>query len=136
MDKSSIFLDTNIVADMIDSARDNHELSLVLLKMLTLEGYDVFISEDMLSTLYYISNDKRATLEFFENIIYIDWKVVSYGSDVLKKATHLALRKEIDLEDTLQCLCAKENACDLLITNDKAFVNCGIKIVNYERFLK
>jgi len=44
--------------------------------------------------------------------------------------------KEQDLEDALQCLCAKENNCTLLITNDKKFVDCGIEIMNYERFLK
>ncbi len=134
MDKSNIFLDTNIVADMIDGARNNHELSLELLKMLILEEYNVFISEDMLSTLYYISNDKRATLEFFENIIYVDWQVVPFGSDVIKEATHLSLTKGVDLEDTLQCLCAKSNGCNMLITNDKKFVHCGVEIVDYEKW--
>ena len=136
MGKSSIYLDTNIVADMIDGGRANHGLSLELLKKLMLEDYDVFISEDMLSTLYYISNDKRATLEFFQNIVYIDWQVVSFGIDVIREATHLSLTKGLDLEDTLQCLCAKKSACDTLITNDKKFVDCGIEIVNYEELLK
>jgi len=136
MAKRSIYLDTNIVADMIDGGRPNHELSLELLKKLMLEDYNVFISEDMLSTLYYISNDKRATLEFFENIVYVDWQVMAFGRDVIEEATHLSLTKGLDLEDTLQCLCAKNNACTMLVTNDKKFVDCGIEIVNYERFLK
>ena len=136
MGKGSIYLDTNIVVDMIDGLRGNHELSMALLKRLMLEGYDVFISEDMLSTIYYISYDKKATLEFFENIIYVDWQVVSFGKDVIKEATHLSLTKGLDLEDTLQCLCAKNNGCNLLMTSDKKFVDCGIEIVNYERFLK
>ena len=135
MEKSSIYLDTNIVADMIDGGRANHGLSLALLKKLMLEDYDVFISEDMLSTLYYISNDKRATLEFFENIVYVDWQVMAFGRDVIKEATHLSLTKGLDLEDTLQCLCAKNNACDTLITNDKKFVDCGVEILEYEKFL-
>ncbi|PHS34379.1 MAG: PIN domain-containing protein [Sulfurovum sp.] len=134
MGKSSIYLDTNIVADMIDGARNNHKLSLELLKKLMLEGYDIFISEDMLSTLYYISNDKKATLEFFENIVYVDWNVVPFGIDVIKEATHLSLTKGLDLEDTLQCLCAKENACTMLVTNDKRFVDCGIEIAGYEKY--
>jgi len=136
MDKSSIYLDTNIVADMIDGARNNHELSLALLKKLMLEEYDIFISEDMLSTLYYISNDKKATLAFFENIVYVDWQVVAFGMDVVREATHLSLTKGVNLEDTLQCLCAKKNGCTMLVTNDKKFVDCGVEIVNYERFLK
>lgn len=136
MAKSSVYLDTNIVADMIDGARDNHEVSLDVLKMLVLDGYDVFISEDMLSTLYYVSNDKKATLDFFENIIYLDWQVVAFGMDVIQEATHLSLSNGQDLEDTLQCLCAKDNGCEVLVTNDKKFIDCGIEIVNYERFLK
>jgi len=136
MGKRNIFLDTNIIADMIDAKRVNHHRSLSLLEVLIIEEYNLFISEDMLSTLYYISADKRASLEFFENIIYIDWHVVSYGKRVIEEATHLCLDKGIDLEDTLQCLCAKENGCEMLITNDKAFVSCGVEIVGCERFLK
>lgn len=136
MEKSSVYLDTNIVVDMIDGGRANHGLSLALLKKLMLEDYDIFISEDMLSTLYYISNDKRATLEFFENIIYVDWQVVPFGMDVIKEATHLSLNEGVDLEDTLQCLCAKNNKCMILVTNDKKFVGCGIDVVGYERSLK
>jgi len=136
MENKKIFLDTNIVADMIDKKRENYRLSLSLLETLMIQEYEIFISEDMLSTLYFISKDKKATLEFFENIIYIDWYVLPYGEQVIKEATHISLSKGIDLEDTLQCLCAKENACTLLITSDKKFVDCGIKIVNYEGFLK
>ena len=131
---SSIYLDINIVADMIDGSRINHELSLKLLKKLMLEEYDVFISEDMLSTLYYISNDKKATLEFFENIVYVDWQVVPFGMSVIKEATHLSLTKGVDLEDTLQCLCAKNSGCNTLITSDKKFIDCGVEIVGYEKW--
>lgn len=136
MGSRSIFLDTNIVADMIDATRKNHAHSLALLKILIQDEYHIFISEDMLSTLYYISKDKQATLAFFQNVIYIDWEVVSYGKDILEEATQISMNKGADLEDTLQCLCAKKNACSLLVTNDKKFVRCGVEVVNYERFLK
>ncbi|PHS36842.1 MAG: PIN domain-containing protein [Sulfurovum sp.] len=136
MDNRKIFLDTNIVADMIDANREHHALSMSLLKMLILQEYEMFISEDMLSTLYVISKDKKASLEFFENIIYVDWHVMPYGRKILKEATHISLTRDIDLEDMLQCLCAKDNGCTLLITNDKKFVDCGINIVNYESVLK
>jgi len=136
MAKHSIFLDTNIIADMIDAKRVNHEVSIVLLEKLMTEDHTIVMSEDMLSTLYYISKDKKATLEFFENIVFIDWQVVHYGREVMRKATDLSLREEVDLEDTLQCLCAKNNGCQVLITNDKKFVSCGIDIVSSEEFLK
>jgi predicted nucleic acid-binding protein len=45
------------------------------------------------------------------------------------------LGNSLDLEDILQCLCAKENGCDVLITNDKKFYDCDIKIMTIKEFL-
>ena len=134
MESKAVFLDTNIVADMIDSRRPNHALSLRLLEQLTLEFYEVFISEDMVSTLYYISDDKEATLAFLEHVVYIDWHVVSYGKDLLVEATRIASIKKTDLEDTLQCLCARDHGCAALITCDRTFVDCGVPAVDYTTF--
>ena len=58
MTQIKIFLDTNIVADMIDSSRNNHFLALDFLKKSIINDYKLYISEDMISTLYYISKDK------------------------------------------------------------------------------
>jgi len=134
MERTKIYFDTNIVLDMIDPSRHNHGKSIKLLKKLGLQEYQMYISEDMLSTIYYISKDKTSTLEFFENIIYIDWSILAFGTTIIKNATQKALQKKLDLEDLLQCLCAKENGCQLLITNDKKFYDCDIKTVGYEYF--
>ena len=136
MERTKIYFDTNIVLDMIDPSRHNHSKSIQLLKKFGLQEYQMYISEDMLSTIYYISKDKTSTLEFFENIIFIDWSILAFGTNVIKNATQEALQKNLDLEDLLQCLCAKENGCQILITNDKKFYDCGIKIVAYDYFEK
>ena len=135
MVKSKIYLDTNIVADLIDSSRKGHEVSLKLLESLVLKNYDAYISEDMLTTLYYILKNKKQTLEFFKNLIFIDWKILNFGLVTIKDATNMSLEKNLDLEDVLQCLCAKENGCDILITNDKEFFDCGVNIMTAEAFL-
>ncbi len=36
----------------------------------------------------------------------------------------------------LQCFCAKNSGCDIFLTSDKKFIDCGIKIVDYDEFLK
>ncbi len=136
MERTKIYFDTNIVLDMIDPSRHNHSKSIQLLKKFGLQEYQMYISEDMLSTIYYISKDKTSTLEFFENIIFIDWSILAFGTNVIKNATQEALQKNLDLEDVLQCLCAKENGCQVLITNDKKFHDCGIEILTAETFLK
>jgi predicted nucleic acid-binding protein len=55
---------------------------------------------------------------------------------VLKKSFEYSLKHSSDLEDALQCFCAKENGCQIFLTNDKKFINCGIKILNYNQFLE
>jgi predicted nucleic acid-binding protein len=91
--------------------------------------------EDMLTTLFYILKDKKNTLIFFENLVFVDWSVLTFGLDTIKLATRLSLEYDLDLEDVLQCLCAKENGCDVLITNDKKFYDCDMQIATIEKFL-
>jgi predicted nucleic acid-binding protein len=136
MGAKRIFSDTNIVADIIQKARSNHNNSMELLEYLILNNYEICISEDMITTLYYILKDKKTTLGFLENLVFIDWTILIFGEKVLKNAVKLSLEENIDLEDTLQCLCAKENDCEVLVTNDKKFYDCGIKIMTAKEYLE
>ena len=131
-----VFLDTNIVLDMLDEKRKNYILALNLMEKLINEDYEIFISEDMLSTIYYISANKENILNFYKEIINDKyWRIIPFEKDVIKAAIDFALKNKKDLEDTLQCFVAKKYRC-ILITEDKKFVDCGIKIFNYEGFLK
>jgi predicted nucleic acid-binding protein len=62
------------------------------------------------------------------------WNVVTFEKDVINSAIEESLSKNVDFEDALQCFCAKKHRC-IMITNDKKFVNCGIKIMDYDEFL-
>lgn len=130
-----IFLDTNIVLDIIESTRKNHEKALQLGSYLLLNDYEILISEDMITTLFYISSDKQKTLLFVKEVILEDWVIVPFGIEVIKNGLNLSLEKNVDLEDTVQCLSAKENGCKILITNDKKFHDCGMKIMSIVEFL-
>ncbi len=132
---NKIFFDTNIVVDIIDSNRSNHTKAVLLWESLVVKDYKIFISEDILSTIFYINkNNKENTLEFFK-LILKRWQIVSFGKEVLADAIGLSLEKNLDLEDLLQCLCAKENNCDIFLTNDKKFYDCDVKIMTTEEFL-
>ena len=130
-----IFLDTNIVLDMLDKNRKNYKLSFLLMEKLINEEFEIFISEDMLSTIYYISKNKEKVLNFYKEIINDRyWHIVPFGEDVIKQAIEYSLKNEKDFEDVLQCFTAKKYNY-ILITEDKKFLNCDIEIVNYEEFL-
>lgn len=127
-----LFLDTNIVLDLLDEKRPRHTDAKQLIARLIEADTEIFISEDMVSTLFYIIKNKKIALDFFEAVCE-EWRVVPFGIDVIKEAV-ATCRKEprLDLEDVLQCLCAKANGCDLLVTADEGFAGCGMKVVGYE----
>ena len=131
--KSKIFLDINIVLDILVPTRPYHALHKELLQRLL--EYDVYLSEDMLSTIYYVTKNNQKTLQFFRVIVDV-WNIVPFGKDVIKKAIAYTLENETDFEDALQCFCAKKYGCTKILTSDKKFVACGVEIVDYKRFLE
>ena len=136
MAPESVFLDTNIVADMIDGGRERHNDSVRLLESLVKRQIRIVISEDMITTLFYISQDKKATLEFLLHVVYPLWSVVPYGMALIREATNSAFRGKTDLEDTLQCLCARKEGCAIVVTEDRGFVDCGVRVMDYDAALR
>ena len=130
-----IFLDINIVLDMMDKSRKNHKKSLAVLEKTVMQDIQICISEDMLSTIYYISDDKHYTLTFFQKIIQ-KWEILPFGKDVISNAIDFCTQNGEDLEDALQCFSAKKIGCNIFLTSDKKFANCGISIFDYDKFLE
>lgn len=133
MINKKIYLDTNTILDFLDEKRVRHKDTIELIKYTILNDYQIVISEDMLSTIFYI--DSYRVLKFFQ-IIEDKWIISSFGKDVIKTAINISLEKNLDLEDVLQCLCAKKNSCDILITNDNKFYDCGLNIYTAKEFLE
>ena len=135
MENKKVFLDANILLDIIITERKGNPYAKKLWKHLVLNSIDIVVSEDILTNVFYISKNKKDALTFFE-LIQDSWKIVPFGKNVIKRAVELSLNKNLDLEDVLQCLCAKNNDCKILITNDKKFYACGIEIHSTTSFLE
>ena len=131
--KSKVFFDANILLAIISTSRVNNEISKKLWQYLVLNDITIVTSEDVLTNIFYISKNKKDVLIFFK-LIQNRWEIVPFGKDVISNAIELSLEKNLDLEDVLQCLCAKENNCNLLVTSDKKFYDCGIQIARYDYF--
>jgi len=136
MDTKNIYLDTNIVLDMIDTKRVNYNKSIELGQYLLFNDYQIIISEDMLSTIFYISKGSQDSLLFLKEVVLVDWQIVPFGKDIIGEAIELSLKDNLDLEDTLQCLCAKNNGCNTLITHDNKFYDCGVDILTIDKFME
>ncbi|KYJ86217.1 type II toxin-antitoxin system VapC family toxin [Sulfurovum riftiae] len=130
-----VYFDTNIVLDILDSKRKNHHKIEPLLQKVIENNMKIVISEDSLTTIYYIAKEKQKVLHFF-SVIMEEWDVVPFGQRTIADAIALCQEnEELDFEDTIQCLCAKEMGCSYLITSDKFFVECGVKVVDVNTFL-
>ena len=132
---TKIYLDTNVILDFIDINRAGNLLAKKLIDYLYSNDFEIFMSEDMVSTFYYISKDKKVVLEFFKLVIN-EWHIVPFGKDVIETALDITLDNACDLEDVMQCLCAKANGCDALIANDKDFYSCGIACLSADDFMQ
>ena len=129
-----IFLDTNILIDFLDDDRAYHNKAKESFLKIIEDGYVVYISEDMINTIYYVLKGNSKVLLFFKEILDV-WSVVSFGKDIIKEAIEFSIGNSVDLEDGMQCFCAKKYNC-VLLTNDKKFVDCGVSIVSYDKFLE
>jgi predicted nucleic acid-binding protein len=126
-----IFLDTNIVLDFLDDMRPHHRDAVRLVEMLTEQSWQIHISEDMMSTIFYLRKNPQQVLDFFDYILS-RWRVVSYGNVLIRQAIAFAREHQSDLEDALQCLCARDNGCTLIVTEDQGFVKCGVTVIDYQ----
>jgi len=129
-----VYLDVNIVVDILDTQRSKHIDTKRLINEIYKNDVEIVISEDMLSTIFYIVKDKKAVLKFFK-VIQKKWVISPFGDEIVKASIELALEKSADFEDILQCLCAKQNQCNVLITHDNDFVDCGLSICTVEEYL-
>ncbi len=133
--REKVFFDINIVVDILDTKRENHLNVHLLLQKIVARNIQIVMSEDMLSTIFYIVRNKEAVLKFFQ-VIQEQWEIVPFGAEVIRESTEIALAEGIDFEDVLQCLCAKANRCEVLITHDNQFHDCGVKICTTEAYLQ
>ena len=130
-----IYFDTNIVLDILDTKRDNHHKIRVLLQKVIENNMKIVISEDSLTTIYYIAREKQKVLDFFQ-VILEEWEVVPFGINTIARAVAMCRENEkFDFEDTVQCLCAREKGCFCLLTSDNSFIECGVRIVDIDTFL-
>jgi len=126
-----LFLDANIILDLIDIKRDRVAITKERLTTHLANGDRLYASCDIFTTIYYVAAKHNefskviAQLEAitsFVEIIPIDANIIHEAIRVGKASEHK------DLEDILQYICAKEMVCDLILSNDKEFYAPDIEL--------
>ena len=113
-----IFLDTNVVIDLIAKRQPFYEDAKLFLTLAKNGLARLFIAESSLGNLYYLVFDiyKIPLIEFSMHDFILVCQVVSAGKEVINKSLNSKFK---DKEDGLQYFTAEANKMDFLITRDK-----------------
>ena len=137
-----IFLDANILIDILDDKRPTSMQSARIFELLVrgVENFTLFTSCDLLTTVYYFIRKplgQEMALEKIKKLNHII-KVIEFGNIEVNEAIELMERnkKYSDLEDTIQYVMARREKCDYIITNDKSFASGDVPVLSSAEALK
>ena len=127
-----VFLDANIILDLLDKDRGSSERTKSAIAEYIKNGDELLTSCDIFTTVYYVGSkklpkdtivDELEKILTFVSVLPIDMNTVREAISIVKNSS------SSDMEDVLQYVCALQNRCDLIVTNDKSFYVGGIDIV-------
>ncbi len=126
-----IFLDANIILDLIDLDRNNQQKTREYLKNHLINSDELYTSCDIFTTIYYVASKKiehKQLLEELEKLLtFIE--ILPIDINTITKAMKISKStNQKDLEDILQYTCAKDSDCKLIVTNDKKFYSPEITL--------
>ena len=131
-----IFLDANILIDILDGGRPTSRQSAKVYEILVrgVEHFSLYTSCDLLTTVYYFTRKplgQKSALEKIKKLNQII-HVIEFGNQEVAEAIELMERNEkyTDLEDTIQYVMARKEKCDYIITNDKAFASGDVPVLS------
>ncbi|NLK67407.1 MAG: type II toxin-antitoxin system VapC family toxin [Campylobacteraceae bacterium] len=131
-----IFLDTNILLDLLLSGRHNSINSQKAVLNYSDEGYKFVVSGLSLATIFFIGAERSKkwleTKEFIK-AIHINrdiWEIYDLStSDRNWIFSYMDENYGSDYEDLEQYICAKNSGSKAIITNDKNFPNIDIPLI-------
>lgn len=130
---SRVFLDANILLDMIDRDRGRIDRTRHLLAKMLEEGVVLYTSCDILSNIYYVARKQLPKQQLIEEMLRIIeiFEIVEINKTMAKSALLKNLEApNLDFEDLLQRACAETTDCDLIVSNDKRFVQGNIPVLS------
>jgi predicted nucleic acid-binding protein len=132
MENKKLFIDTNIIIDLLDKKRVSHENSKKIIQTALVEDIPLAMSDDIITTVYYLSQKliKRDELLDFIRFLNLNFTILPFTKEIIDDAIDICQKNSsYDFEDTLQSVCAKQNNFNTIITNDKQFPKIsGIKL--------
>lgn len=134
----TIFLDANIILDLIDQERNAVEKTKKIVAHFIQQNDVLYTSCDIFTTVYYVASKRRehfkllTDLEKLLELVH----VIPIDAPLIKKAIKITKDTTAnDLEDVLQYVCAKSVSCNLIVTNDKKFYQGTLPLKSVQEIL-
>ena len=131
-----LFLDTNILLDIIEARPDFVEKSTEVLVRAEEINARIFIAWHGLATIYYLIRRGRKEADAIREIDKIlNWAEIAPVDS--NTATHARTMEFPDFEDAMQCACAENCFADIIITrNTRDFALSPIPVLSPLEFLQ
>ena len=126
-----VFLDTNILLDLL-LQREKFEEAMIILNSIERGVHEAVVLDISLVNVAYIARKQEVDVKGFLKLLIQNCKIVGADNQLSLEAVDLDNR---DIEGSLQYVCAKNERCEKIITNDKGFYVGEIEIVGSEEFV-
>jgi predicted nucleic acid-binding protein len=130
-----VFLDTNVLLDVIEARPGLVEESSDVLNLAEGLQSELYIAWHSLATIYYLirrGRSEQAAMAEIDQILA--WANIAPVDSL--SATRARNLKFPDFEDAMQCVCAESYQADIIITrNTKDFIQSPISVMSPAEFL-
>ena len=134
---SKVLLDTNILIDMADTSRANHQSAMLLLNQVAKGNLSAHVSPNSLNDLYYIMvrcGHPEHEARSFVKLLIDCLEICTIDRTVCLEAIG---SNEPDFEDGLVRVCAERVKASFIVSRDRAaFKQSHIKRVDAEELLQ
>ena len=127
-----IFIDTNIFLDLI-LKREYYKEAMIILNSVEKKLFEATVLDITILNIDYIAKKQVKDIREFLKLLNNLFIVVGATNEMIEFALNL---KNIDLEDNLQYICAKNSDVKCIITNDKNFYAPDMELINSADFIE
>ena len=125
-----VFIDTNIFLDLI-LKREYYKEAMLIFNAIEKQLFIGYIADITILNIDYIAKKQIKNIKEFLSILNQTFIINGASNDMIAQALKI---QNNDLEDNIQYLIAKQNNCDIIITNNQNFYSKDIKTVNSIEF--
>ncbi len=132
-----IFLDANIIVDILDETSYDNTLALEVLRLVRLSDTTIYISPTTFAITFYIFTKRNKTKSNVRKILVEFFREFNFTTESQSIMKQVLTSDFTDLEDALQYFSVKDAGIKVIITkNKKDFKETGtVKIFHPEEFV-